>query len=156
MKHTIKLNESDLHRIIKESVNRILKESIMDNLNLQVEPKKYGEFWLRDTNTWIEFNADAWIEDGRVMCSVDSDDRRGYQMCNSESFIDMCASAILQEYPQNISGIQEYVDKIGDYDEAINQLESSLSAHADTYTAYNNRVKQNIKDSGDASSLRYM
>lgn len=31
MKKTIRLTESDLHRIIKESVNRILKESDYDN-----------------------------------------------------------------------------------------------------------------------------
>lgn len=33
MKRTIKLNESDLHRFIKESVNKILKESYKDLFN---------------------------------------------------------------------------------------------------------------------------
>jgi hypothetical protein len=156
MKRTIHLKESELKRMIAESVKRVLRENLMDDISFMVERKRYGEFWLRDINSWIEFNANAWIENGKVMCSVDSEDKRGSQMCNSQSFNDMCASAILQEYPQNIDGFQEFVEEIGDYDEAINELENSLENHADTYTAYNRRVKQNIKDSGDASSLRFL
>lgn len=33
MKQVIRLTESDLHRIVKESVNKILKESVFDNVS---------------------------------------------------------------------------------------------------------------------------
>ena len=129
-KKLIRLTESDLHKIVKESVHKILKESILDNMDLQVDRKRYGKFWLRDKNTWIEFNAEAWIEDGRVMCNVDSDDRRGSQMCNSESFRNMCAREILETFPRDIPGFQEYIDDEMyegiDYDVAYDKLWDDL------------------------------
>ena len=43
MKHVIRLTESDLHRIVKESVQRILKEIKDDYPRLSVEKSRPGD-----------------------------------------------------------------------------------------------------------------
>lgn len=150
MRRRIRLTEGDLHRIVKESVNRILQESIMDNMCFQVEEGRYGDFFLWDINhPNFEFTAEAWIEDGHLMCNVSSDNPIGKQMCDSEKFEKMCASAILQECPGNIRGFDRFIEN-GDfmsYDEAISDLKDDLNYDADTYTKYNKRFAQNVKNS---------
>ena len=132
-KKLIRLTESDLHKIVKESVNKILRESILSEIDLQVEPQRYGEFWLRDKNTWIEFTAEVWVDRTHLECNVYSngDDARGEQLTNSKEFVDECLHAIINSgYEDNIEGIQEYLDMYAekgiDYDEAIHQLESNI------------------------------
>ena len=130
-KQIIRLTEGDLHRIVKESVNKVLRESILDEIDLQVEPKRYGTFWLRDKNTWIEFTAEVWVNKAHLECNIDSNDVRGQQMCNSKDFIRTCLHTILRSrYANNIQGLQEYVDEeyeeVGDYDEIIYQLDSNI------------------------------
>ena len=132
-KKFIRLTESDLHKIVKESVNKILRESILSEIDLQVEPQRYGEFWLRDKNTWIEFTAEVWVDRTHLECNVYSngDDARGEQLTNSKEFVDECLHAIINSgYEDNIEGIQEYLDMYAekgiDYDEAIHQLESNI------------------------------
>ena len=132
-KKLIRLTEGDLHRIVKQSVNKILRESILSEIDLQVEPQRYGEFWLRDKNTWIEFTAEVWVDRTHLECNVYSngDDARGEQLTNSKEFVDECLYAIINSgYEDNIEGIQEYLDMYAekgvDYDEAMHQLESNI------------------------------
>ena len=131
MRRTIRLNESELRQMISESVRRVLRESILSELDLQIEPQRYGEFWVRDKNSWIEFTAEVWVEKAHLECNVDSSDVRGEQMCNSKDFIRTLLHTILNsEYANNIEGLQEYIDEeyeeIGDYDEIISQLDSNI------------------------------
>ena len=48
MKRTIRLTESDLHRIVKRSVNRILKESMHDFSILDGEYEVYFEDGIKE------------------------------------------------------------------------------------------------------------
>lgn len=114
-------------------MNKILRESILSDIDLIVEPIRYGEFWLRDKNTWIEFTAFVWVNGTHLECNVYSqgDDARGEQLTNSKEFVDKCLYTILNSgYASIIDGIQEYLDKCYDkgidYDEAIRQLESNI------------------------------
>ena len=130
-KQIIRLTEGDLHRIVKESVNKVLRESILDEIDLQVEPQRYGKFWLRDTNTWIEFTAEVWVNKTHLECNVYSDDAKGNQLCNSKKFTDECLYAIIDSgYEDNIDGFQEYQDMMGekgvDYQEATYQLRDNI------------------------------
>ena len=132
-KQIIRLTESDLHRIVKESVKKVLRESILDEIDLQVEPQRYGQFWLRDKNTWIEFTAEVWVDRAHLECIVDSNDARGKQMCNSKDFIRTILHTILRSDSRtmnNIQGLQEFIDEeyeeVGDYDEIIHQLDSNI------------------------------
>ena len=43
MKYRIRLNESDLHRIVKESVNRVLNEVSIDTLQ-RAQDKAFDEY----------------------------------------------------------------------------------------------------------------
>lgn len=168
----VRLTENDLHRIVKNSVNRILRESymahnkskrlnesqILDNLCLQVEPDRYGEFSIRDTNSWLQFGAEAYISHGKLEVSVgsDCDDARADQLCNSDAFNQMCASAILSDSPDNIRGFQEFADDLGDWDEAIEDLRQQLDYEADTIEKKNERIKRNMKASSpDFYSAKY-
>ena len=152
-KTRIRITESDLHWIVKESVNRVLKESnIIDDMTFMVQKGRYGEFDIRDTEHFIDFSVYACIENGRVeLYNFSSDDKRIDQLSNSQTFNDMVIYAILDEEPQNIEGLDEFIEN-GDFysfEEAIEDLKSVLSTDADTYTKYNERMRRNIKASGD-------
>ena len=143
---------------VRKSLKNFLRESIMDDMIFMVEKGRYGEFYLTDINTHLEFMADVWIDNGEIFCNVESvsDDRRSQQICDSEEFEAKCASAILQEEPNNIKGFDEFVDEIGNYKEAIQILNDTLDGESDTYTKLNQRWRDNVEMAGDASSLRYM
>ena len=67
MKKTIRLNESDLHRIVKESVRRVLKENNVDNvghyLDLDQTSKAYELGGVKKHWTDYSDNEDGWNED---------------------------------------------------------------------------------------------
>jgi hypothetical protein len=59
MKKIIRLTESDLHRIVKESVNKILKEANWSNAltdpgNCPDDDDEYEETWLDKSKAWRE------------------------------------------------------------------------------------------------------
>ena len=98
---------------------------------------RYGEFDIRDTEHLIDFSVYACTENGRVeLYNFSSNDKRIDQLSNSKTFNDMVISAILDEEPENIEGLDEFIEN-GDFfsfDEAIEDLKSVLSTDADTYT----------------------
>ena len=148
-KKLIRLTESDLHRIVRMSVNRVLNESnIIDDMCLMVGKGRYGEFDIRDTEHFIDFSVYACIENGRVeLYNFSSDDKRIDQLSDNETFNDMVISAILDEEPQHIEGLDEFIED-GDFysfEEAIEDLKSVLSTDADTYTKYNERMRRNTE-----------
>ena len=83
-KKLIRLTESDLHRIVKESVNKILNETnIIDNMRFMVGKGRYGEFDIRDTEHFIDFSVYACIENWRVeLYNFSSNDKRIDQLAN--------------------------------------------------------------------------
>ena len=146
-KKRVRLTESHLRKILTESVIKILIENhIINNLCLQVEPKRYGEFWIRDVNTWLTFHADAWIDRGMMELNVESDcdDKRAMQLCDSPEFQELCKSAILSDEPQNIEGFQEYVDGSDSWNQAIEELENTIKYQADTLRKRNKREHEAI------------
>ena len=52
MKQIIRLTESDLHRIIKESVNRILKEGVPDPSDFLDQDPFYDNYFDDDGNEY--------------------------------------------------------------------------------------------------------
>lgn len=158
MKKMIRLTESDLKKVIR----RVVNENIVSDSVLQVEPRRYGEFWVRDTNTWLEFNVSAWIDKGILEGTVTaiSDDRRAEQMENSGVFLKMCLSAILDEEPQNIDGFDKYIeeeteDGWNDYETALDALKLQLNVTADTLEKYNKRIADAIDLSDGADDFSY-
>lgn len=130
--------------------SRISDSWLLDEMCLQVSPKHYGKFWLRDTNSWLEFRANAYIIMGdtatyEVDVDCISDDRRAGQLCYSEDFIRMCKGAILDEYPENIDGFDDLVEEYG-YDDAIDCLSAQVDS-VDTYSKYNKRFSENMAQS---------
>lgn len=63
MKKIIKLTESDLHRIVKESVQRILEVGVPDPSDfLMYEPGNQLPDEFDDEETWLD-KSKAWRED---------------------------------------------------------------------------------------------
>jgi hypothetical protein len=69
MKKIIRLTESDLHRIVKESVNKILKEANWSNALTDPgnqpddDDCSYRQTWLDKTKEWKEDHLDDDEED---------------------------------------------------------------------------------------------
>lgn len=156
-RNVVRLTESQLHNIIAESVKKVLKEAnIIDGMCFMVGKGRYGEFDIRDTEHFIDFSVYACIENGRVeLYNFSSDDKRIEQLSNSKTFNDMVISAILDEEPQNIAGLNEFIEEGGFYsfEEAIEDLKGALSAEAYTYTQYNKEMRKNIDASSKGSFL---
>lgn len=147
------VKESEVRNIVSKCVRRILRENqIIDNLCLQVERGRYGEFHLRDTETWLEWNASAWISiNGKIDISLSDykDSPEADALCDDEIFKEKCKTAILSEYPENIEGFDTFVDEIGDWNEALEIARGNLSFSCDTETGRNARISANMRDSGD-------
>ena len=156
-KNVVRLTESKLKQIIAEEVKKALNEAnIIDDMCFMVGKGRYGEFDIRDTEHFIDFSVYACIENGRVeLYNFSSDDKRIEQLSNSKTFNDMVISAILDEEPRNIAGLNEFIEE-GDFysfEEAIEDLKGALSAEAYTYTQYNKEMRKNIDASSKDSFL---
>ena len=86
--------------------------NILDNICLQVTGWHRFDVNLRDTNSWLEWTASAYVENNKIHVSVcdNCEDARAEQISNSLEFKDIVANTILQDCPEQIEGYEYGVE----------------------------------------------
>lgn len=153
-----RINETKLRKIINESIRRVLNENqILDKMILQVQPERFGEFWVRDTNSGMEFDVVIAVDnnalfDYDIIPSEKNWDKRSMQLCKSKDFQNMVGKTIVDEYPDKIHGFEEFMDMNEyDYNTAISILKkqfNDISVQTDTKYQKNSReaIRQSPND----------
>lgn len=138
----IRLTESDLHRIVKESVNRILNESFVSK-KLEAIAKQHGGIETSGGHAW------AWVHNKRVPISQITDDMIADEAVNKDlnSGIYFKDGTVLPF--TNIDAVRNLTNTFKDNAKAMGRYSSDIADREHVPTTERGKQLKNIRKSLD-------
>lgn len=110
MKKLVRLTESDLHRIVKESVNRVLNESYLDNINDDHKYEVGFTFFINLGENEKEYKQSINRKDNLLDLLDTMSEIIDYEVDKDDE--DWCISCIANVTAENIEHASSVIEKL--------------------------------------------